>query len=191
MNKSLDAQTALQKLMEGNTRYLTAKSCGGDISPEIRKKTHDEGQSPYAIIITCSDSRVIPESIFDAGIGELFVIRVAGNVIDNHQLGSVEYAAEHLGCRLVLVMGHDRCGAVDAAINHEPANNIKYITDEIKKAIGNVTDECEACRLNVLHSIEVIENSIEIKAEERHGLEVRGALYHTEDGRVELISTGK
>ena len=79
----------MEKLIEGNKCYLTAMTNPGDVSPQIRQVTCDEGQSPYAIVITCSDSRVIPESIFSAGIGELFVIRVAGNVMDNHQLGSV------------------------------------------------------------------------------------------------------
>ena len=95
--------------------------------------TWTKGQSPYAIIVTCSDSRVIPENIFSAGIGELFVIRLAGNIIDDHQLGSIEYAAGHLGCRLVVVLGHTHCGAVDAAINSEPAGYIRCITDEIKE----------------------------------------------------------
>ena len=91
-------------------------------------------------MICCSDSRVLPESLFCAGIGELFVIRVAGNVIDNHQLGSIEYAAEHVGCPLILVLGHDRCGAVDAAIRHDPDGYIKFITDEIREAIGEERD---------------------------------------------------
>ena len=104
------AEEALEKLKNGNARYLNLEKNEGNISAEIRKKTCMEGQRPYAVIITCSDSRVIPESIFNAGLGELFVIRVAGNVIDNHQLGSIEYAAGHLGCPLILVMGHNHCG---------------------------------------------------------------------------------
>lgn len=181
------AKEALKKLKDGNARYLSAKKSEGDISLSLREKTCSQGQTPYAIIITCSDSRVIPESIFSAGIGDLFVIRVAGNVIDNHQLGSIEYAAEHLGCRLIVVMGHNHCGAVDAAINHDPEGYIKFITDEIKKAIGDETDDYKACCLNVRYSIKTIEESIEIRQAEEHGLQVRGALYHLEDGRVEFI----
>ena len=120
----------------------------GDVSPKIRHKTCTEGQEPYAIVITCSDSRVIPESIFSAGIGELFVIRVAGNVMDKHQLGSVEYAADHLGCNLVVVLGHDNCGAVGAAISDKPGGYVKYITDEILKAIGEEKDPLKASCLN-------------------------------------------
>lgn len=94
-NQGMPAEKALEKLKEGNRTYLNAASNPGDISVGIREKTCAEGQFPYAIVVTCSDSRVIPESIFSAGIGEIFTIRVAGNVMDNHQLGSVDYAA---GC---------------------------------------------------------------------------------------------
>ena len=181
------AAEALERLKKGNGRYLEAVTGGGDISRERREKTLREGQSPYAIVITCSDSRVIPESIFDAGIGDLFVIRVAGNVMDNHQLGSVEYAAEHLGSRLVVVLGHNHCGAVDAAINHDPEGYIKFITDEIRKAIGDETDDYKACCLNVRHSLQIIEESLEIRHEEEQGLKVCGALYHLEDGSVEFL----
>lgn len=182
------AKGAVSKLKEGNLRYISADKSEGDISPSIRLKTCAEGQTPYAIIITCSDSRVMPESIFSAGIGDLFVIRVAGNVIDNHQLGSIEYAAEHLGCRLILVMGHNHCGAVDAVINHNLEGYIKFITDEIKKAIGDETDTYKACCLNVQYCMKLIEDSFEIKKEEEeHGLRVAGAIYHLEDGRVDFL----
>lgn len=184
-NNLYTAEEALQKLKDGNARYLNAEKSEGDISPAIRLKTCTEGQKPYAIIITCSDSRVIPESIFGVGIGELFVIRVAGNVIDNNQLGSVEYAADHLGCPLVVVMGHSHCGAVDAAIKHDPSGYVKFITDEIKKAIGGETDDYAACCLNVKNSVKVIEESLNIQP--GNGLQVRGALYHIEDGRVEFL----
>ncbi len=182
----VSAEQALQKLREGNEKYLSAKTGCGDISPEARKQTCENGQRPYAVIVTCSDSRVIPESIFSAGIGDLFIIRVAGNVIDDHQLGSVEYAAEHLGIRLVVVLGHDHCGAVDAAINHDPEGYIRFITDEIKTAIGDETDDYKACWLNVRHSVRLIEQSFEIHREEEHGLCVIGALYRLADGKVEF-----
>ena len=182
----ISATEAKKKLIEGNQKYLDAKAGTGDISKALRLKTAEEGQHPYAIIITCSDSRVIPESVFNAGIGELFVIRVAGNVMDDHQLGSVEYAASHLGVKLIVVMGHNHCGAVDAAIHHDPDGYIKFITDEIRLAVGDETDEETACRLNVRHSIAVIENSLAIHEEEAHGLKVIGALYRLEDGTVDF-----
>ncbi len=184
----MTAKEAIGKLKKGNGEYLNLNVPKGDISPEKRRETCENGQKPYAVIVSCSDSRVIPESIFNAGIGELFVIRVAGNVIDSHQLGSIEYAIEHLGCPLVVVLGHDHCGAVDAAINHDNDGHIKYITDEILKAIGDETNETEACRLNVRHSIDTIENSLEIEElEKTAGLKVIGALYHISNGEVEFL----
>ena len=182
---TVSADEAVEKLKLGNEKYLQSRTSSGDISPEARRETCENGQKPYAVIVTCSDSRVIPESIFSAGIGELFVIRVAGNVMDD-QLGSIEYAVEHLGIRLVAVLGHDHCGAVDAAINHDPEGYIKFITDEIKLAIGDEQDDYKACCLNVKRSVAVIESSFEIHREQQHGLKVIGALYRLADGRVEF-----
>ena len=156
---NLTADEALERLREGNARYLNANQAQGDVSPELRQSMFREGQHPYAIVLACSDSRVIPEAIFSAGIGELFVIRVAGNVVDRHQLGSIEYAEGHLGCNLVVVLGHAGCGAVDAAMHHEPYGTVKFITDEIADAIGNETDEATACLANVAHSVRRIEES--------------------------------
>ena len=182
------AADAIYRLAAGNLKYLTAQNSSGNISRRIRLATATDGQSPYAIIVTCSDSRVIPEHIFSAGIGELFVIRLAGNVIDDHQLGSIEYAAEHLNCKLVVVLGHTRCGAVDAAINHEPTGYIRYITDTIKDAIGGETDPYKASCLNVRHSVAEIEKSLSIShIEAETGLRVVGAMYHIEDGSVEFL----
>ncbi len=186
--ENLSAAEALEKLKEGNQRYLSADTSSGDISPRIRKMTCEEGQSPYAIVITCSDSRVIPESIFMAGIGELFVIRVAGNVMDKHQLGSVEYAADHLGCKLVVVLGHEHCGAVGAAITSQPSGYVKYITDEILKAVGEEKDEYKACCLNVERSVACIKDSLGIKEGDEDGLKVCGAYYHIGSGQVEFLN---
>ena len=185
---NITAEEAMERLKEGNERYMDTVKSPGDISPEIRLRTFIHGQSPYAIVVGCSDSRVIPESIFSAGIGDLFVIRLAGNVIDDHQLGSIEYAAGHLGCRLIVVLGHNHCGAVDAAMNSDPDGYIKFITDEIKRAIGDEKDEYKACCLNVKQSIAMIEHSLEIhKVEEEIGLKVIGAVYHLENGRVDFL----
>ena len=186
-DQSISAEQAVRMLQAGNDAFVNEDAQFGDISTRIRRHSTKAGQEPYAIVITCSDSRVIPEAIFSAGIGELFVIRVAGNVIDDHQLGSIEYAAGHLGSNLVLVLGHDHCGAVDAALNHNPDGYVKYITDEIKSAIGEASDPLEATRLNVMHSMDVIEHSLQIQHEEELGLRVKGAIYHLEDGSVEWL----
>lgn len=181
------AEEAFIKLQQGNEKYLNASTASGDISPEIRKDTYENGQHPYAIIVTCSDSRVIPESIFSAGIGELFVIRVAGNVINDFQIGSVEYAAGHLGCKLVVVLGHTHCGAVGAAISNHSEGYIKFITQEIKLAIGDEMDDYKACCLNVKHSIKRIKDGLNLSAAEEQDIKVIGAVYDIEDGHVEFM----
>lgn len=178
----------LEKLKAGNARYIDAKVNSEDISQAKRTDTLVNGQKPYAIIITCSDSRVILENIFMTGIGELFVIRIAGNVIDEHQLGSIEYAASHLGAPLIVVMGHTHCGAVHAAINHDPEGYIKFITDKIKAAIGDECDPYKAACLNVKSCEAEIEASLEIqKVEHQEGLRIVGAMYHLENGLVDFI----
>lgn len=186
--KNISAREAMEKLVKGNEQYLTSDFHSGDVSRAIRLHTHNHGQVPYAIIITCSDSRVVPEYIFSAGIGDLFVIRVAGNVIDKHQLGSIEYAADHLGTPLVVVMGHTRCGAVGAAISDNPGGYVKFITDEIKRAIGNETDDYRAGCLNVANSVEVIKKSLGIDdTKQGNGLQVVGAICNIESGRVHFL----
>ena len=185
----MDRQTALvERMIEGNSRYLTSIHGIGDVSPAMRLKTASEGQSPYAIVICCSDSRVLPESIFSAGIGELFVIRVAGNVLDRHQLGSIEYAAEHLGCKLILVLGHTGCGAVSAALHGEAGGFIRYITDEIRLAIGEEHEPDRACELNVMHAVESIRHAFAEHPEiPSAGLEIRGAVYDIRSGGVRWL----
>ena len=173
------AEDAKKKLAEGNERYVASRTASLDAS-EVVLNESVHGQKPYAVIIACSDSRVIPEAIFSAGIGDLFVIRVAGNVIDTHQLGSIEYAAEHLGTRLVVVLGHDHCGAIDAALHHRNGGHIKRITDVILKAVGDEKDETKASCLNVKNSCKVIENSLGT-------VKVIGAMYHLETGKVEFL----
>ena len=183
--RMMDAGQALEKLKEGNRKYLNAEVNNADISPLIRLQTYENGQSPYAIIVACSDSRVIPEAIFSAGIGELFVVRVAGNVIGDHQLGSIEYAAEHLGCCLVVVLGHTRCGAVGAAMAGDPGGYIRLITEEIQKAIGDEKDDLKAGCLNVERNVKLIRESLHLSNDA--GLQVIGAMYHTDSGRAEFL----
>ncbi len=189
--KNISAIEALEKLKNGNKKYVELSKNIGDVSPEMRVKTATNGQSPFAIVVACSDSRVIPETMFCSGLGDLFVIRVAGNVIDDHQLGSIEYAESHLGCRLVLVLGHTHCGAIDAAIhgNNEDTRFIPSIIEEIKDAIGSEDmDDHAATICNVQNSIHKIETSFEIQEEEHvGGLVVLGAIYDIETGVVEFL----
>lgn len=180
------AENAKSRLIAGNQRYIASRNAAIDASENILKESV-QGQQPYAVIITCSDSRVIPEAIFSAGIGELFVIRGAGNVIDANQLGSIEYATEHLGTELVVVLGHDHCGAIDAALHHRNGGYIKKITDIILKAVGDEKNEDRACRLNVEHSCKVIESNLNMQKGDGRSLKVIGAIYHLESGAVEFL----
>ena len=177
----------LERLIEGNRRYLSADTNPASFGLALRRETAENGQKPHTVVVCCSDSRVVPESIFSAGLGELFVIRVAGNVLGAPQIGSIEYAAAHLGCKLIVVLGHTQCGAVRAAIDHDPSGFIKFITDEIKQAIGKEKDDYTAALLNVRQSVRIIESSLEIqKDEQEEGLRVVGAMYRIEDGIVEF-----
>ena len=177
---NMSAGAALERLKAGNSAYLNSRTGTGDVSPEKRLFTSKNGQKPYAVIVACSDSRVIPEYIFSAGIGELFVIRVAGNVIDNHQLGSIEYAMKHLGCKLAVVLGHTQCGAVGACLKQN-GRFVRFITDEIRRAVGDETDAVKASILNVKQSVAKIRKLIN-----GDGLQVAGALYCTERGKVDF-----
>jgi carbonic anhydrase len=175
----------VERLIDGNRCFLSAERNPGDFSPALRRETAENGQRPHSIVICCSDSRVVPESVFSAGLGELFVIRVAGNVLDAHQLGSIEYAAAHLGCRLILVLGHTGCGAVSAALSGHSEGYIRYITDEVLLAVGGERDPDAACRLNVLHAVERIRGAFREHPEiPSAGLEVRGAVYDIRSGEV-------
>lgn len=183
-----DAQSVQAYLAEQNAAYTQTGKNGGDISKSKREDTSENGQHPYAVIVTCSDSRVPAEHIFNAGIGELFVIRTAGNVIGDHALGSVEYGMEHLGAKLVVVLGHTNCGAVDAALNGGAHGYIETITDEINSCLPDECDPREAEILNVENSISRIMES-EIVSELTHEgtYRVVGAIYNIESGTVEFL----
>jgi carbonic anhydrase len=127
---------ALQKLMDGNKRYVSGKLASKDLGNSKRMELSTKGQKPFAIVITCSDSRVPPELLFDQGLGDIFVIRVAGNVVDSIALGSIEYGAEHLHAPLVFILGHTKCGAVTATLEStgKPEGNIGAIVKKIQPA---------------------------------------------------------
>lgn len=141
---------ALQKLMDGNQRYVENQMTGSKLCDLPTRTGLAKSQHPYAIILTCSDSRVPPEIIFDKGLGEIFVIRVAGNVPDPIVLGSIEYAAEHLGSPLIMVLGHERCGAVKATVDAKGkssgSRNIDAIVKVVAPAVKTAAKDCQACR---------------------------------------------
>ena len=186
--KYLTAEEALDKLKSGNSKYLTQVMGTGNISPQKRLDTARHGQVPYAIVLTCSDSRVIPEKIFDTGIGELFVIRVAGNVIGFHEMGSIEYAVHHLKCPLLLVMGHSNCGAVGAALEDENEGGfISGIIAEIRMAIQTEKDPRKACLKNIENSMARIRSSLNMSEHDPDAVRIEGAMYDIETGAVEFL----
>ncbi len=181
--KGMPAGQALERLKEGNRRFLVSEKGSGDVSPSRRRETEELGQHPYAVVVTCSDSRVVPESIFSAGIGDLFVIRSAGNIVDGCTLGSIEYAVEHLGCNLVVVMGHTHCGAVAAALEGLDEGHVGLILDEVRAGIGEEKDPDRACILNIRHSMDVIGKDLPLE----DGAVIVGALYDIGSGRVDFL----
>jgi len=132
----LDTQTALKELIAGNARFTSGQMTHRNTGPERRAELV-KGQKPFAVILSCSDSRVPPEVLFDQGLGDIFVIRNAGNVVDPVSLGSIEYAVDHLHSPLVVVLGHDKCGAIGAAVEGGEAHgSIGAIMEKIARAVA-------------------------------------------------------
>lgn len=150
----ISAEQALKRLIEGNQRYMSRK-WNRPNQDEQRLLETAKGQHPFAIVLSCADSRVPPELVFDQGLGDLFVVRIAGNIINDAVLGSIEYAAEHLGVPLVMVLGHERCGAVAAAVEggNAPAHInslVKAIQPAVERVKGKAGDLLDnAVRANV------------------------------------------
>jgi len=161
-----------------------------------RRAELTKSQHPFAIIVTCSDSRVPPEIVFDQGLGDLFVLRVAGNVINDHSLGSIEYAVDHLAVRLIVVLGHQRCGAVKAAKETIAAKgkapaHIQSLVTAIEPAVeATVNGDLEATvRANVKNVVQALRSSVPIlKAKVDSGeLKVVGAYYSLDTGSVTFL----
>jgi carbonic anhydrase len=185
--------TILTKLLEGNKRFVNQKSVHPDDDQSVIIKTA-KAQKPYAVIHTCSDSRVSPELIFDQGIGDLFVQRVAGNVMGNGGLGSTEYAVEHLGVKFILVLGHTKCGAVSATVSEEKTvGHISWLVEKIKPAYQKVKnlpgDKVDnTVRENVRQSVnEILMDAAIIDPALKDKVRIAGGIYHIEDGSVEII----
>lgn len=185
---------ALKTLMDGNKRFCEAKLLHPNQSPERRTELVS-GQHPFAVILCCSDSRVAPEVIFDRGLGDIFVVRVAGNITDDIIIGSIEYAVEHLNAPLVMVLGHEKCGAVSAAVASGKApGEIESIMEKIKPALASARKEkgdllANTILANIRQSVNIITKSKPILAEKIKAgkLKVAGAVYHLEKGSVEIL----
>ena len=140
----ISARDALERLRAGNARFASDARTDAPITSETRRRELESGQEPFAIMLGCSDSRVPAELVFDQGLGDLFVIRVAGNIVAPSQVGSVEFAAERFGTRLVVVLGHTQCGAILATLEElaRPADrrsrNLRSIVDRVRPAVEDV-----------------------------------------------------
>jgi carbonic anhydrase len=190
----MPANQALARLMEGNKRYAASHLRHPHETSDWRHQL-TKSQHPFATILTCSDSRVPPEVLFDVGLGDVFVIRVAGNIADDAVIGSIEYAVEHLGTGLVLVMGHESCGAVQAAIaGGEPKTHIESLTGAIEPAVARarkLTGDlvANAVSENVRMVVDQIRKSKPILADrvQKDTIKVVGAVYSLDSGTVSLI----
>lgn len=181
------ADAALRRLVEGNRIYVEALDHKRDLSQERIADLFENGQRPFACVIACADSRVVPEHIFMTGLGELFVIRVAGNVVGPIELASAVYACEHLHTRLLLVLGHTHCGAIKAALDGE-RGYVAAITERISEALGDVRDPYAASVVNARAAAAKLEASSELsRLAAEDGLEIRCAVYHTHCGVVDFL----
>jgi carbonic anhydrase len=179
-----DPNVALQMLKEGNERYLKGNLTSKTDYKEERDALDNE-QDPFAVILTCSDSRVAPEIFFDLKLGDIFVIRNAGNVADTEALGSIEYAVEHLKTKLVVVCGHRHCGAVTAAYSSgEFQKNIQRIVELIKPAVERGGDLDKVIHNNVEVMVEKIKSDEVVK---HLGVTVVGAYYDIQSGEVKWL----
>jgi len=195
MSRGVTATEALVRLREGNARFAANVRGPGSLLSAERRAALAAAQKPFAIVLGCSDSRVPVEIVFDQGPGDLFVIRVAGNIVAPSLIGSVEFAVERFGTRLVVVLGHSSCGAIAATLeelrrssaNQSP--NLKDIVDRIRPAVEGLGDERDAMRANILASVQQLRHgsrTIEGLIG-RDGLMIVGAWYELETGRVRFL----
>lgn len=187
-------KSPLDRLMEGNQRYVNSSTvCHTDWS--AKRSAQAQGQAPFAVIVSCSDSRVPPEIIFDQALGDLFVVRVAGNVVDDFAIGSIEFGVSVLGANLVLVLGHSSCGAVDGALKGlHFDNHIQEVLNAIQPAIKNLNKDSanaleQAIKSNVVHVEGILRNSKPVLAQllQQGKLKIVGGYYDLSSGKVEFL----
>jgi carbonic anhydrase len=201
----ISARDALERLRDGNRRFVSEARSRNGMASQARRNELTAGQEPFAIILGCSDSRVPAEIVFDQGLGDLFVIRVAGNIVASSQVGSVEFAAARFGTRLVVVLGHSQCGAVLATLEelqrptHLQSQNLRSIVDRIRPSVEELLasdlrhDPDALVRHAVRANIRASENHLRHGSEtlerlaQKNGLSVVGAEYSLETGVVDFF----
>ena len=190
---TMSADEALKLLLDGNQRFVAGKLEHPNQTPERRAEVA-KGQHPFASVLACSDSRTPPEIIFDRGLGDIFTVRVAGNVADKVVIESLDYSVKHLGVRLMMVLGHRRCGAVIAAVaGHEDEGDVGPMLSELRPAVeaskGMAGDPVEnAVRENVKLVMKNLATSEELSAMVKSGeLKVVGGIYDLDTGTIEML----
>ncbi|VIO69925.1 Carbonic anhydrase 2 [Bradyrhizobium ivorense] len=194
----LSPDAALRRLVEGNDRFVQGASRGGDFERE--RQILVDGQNPYAAVLSCADSRIAPELAFDSGLGDLFVCRLAGNFANDVTIASMEYAVAVLNTPLILVLGHDHCGAIDATIkslnDDKPAPGhipslVAALAPAVRKSRQQTGDPfANAIRQNVTDNVDKLKSAGPIlnAAVEQNRLKVVGGLYRLDTGRVDLLN---
>ena len=201
----ISAREALERLQEGNRRFVSGVPSSAMLTSQTRRNALAAGQEPFAIILGCSDSRVPAEIVFDQGLGDLFVIRVAGNIVAASQVGSVEFAAARFGTRLVVVLGHSQCGAVLATLEElqrateNQSRNLRSIVDRIRPSVEALLERehwpdpdalvRHAVRANIIASANHLRHGSEVLEQliQSNGLLVVGAEYSLETGVVDFF----
>jgi carbonic anhydrase len=202
---SISATEALGRLRDGNSRYVAGNLSHGDLTHSARRTELVDGQSPFAIILGCSDSRAPVELVFDQGLGDLFVIRVAGNIVAPSQIGSIEFAAAEFGVQLVIVLGHSHCGAIEATIDavgdkeHTYSPNLDFIVNKVRPSVEpllsgeSLLERSEllkkATELNVSASVQQLRHGSDILESliARGELSIVGAKYSLDTGVVDFF----
>ncbi len=197
--ENLSAKDAIQKLKDGNKRFVKSKSQHPDESQDRRDEML-KGQHPFVVILSCSDSRVPPELIFDQGLGDIFEIRNAGNVLNEHVIGSIEYAVMHCGVKLIVIMGHQDCGAIAATLSGvSETKYIKALEDSIKPAIEDCKEQGleinsdNVVKAHVMQDIEELmaqDNEL-VKYMKDNDVKIVPAYYHLDSGRVDFLKLKK
>lgn len=187
----MEINDVLQRLQDGNARFVEDK-LNGELSDTSRRGELTAGQAPWAIVLSCADSRVVPEMAFDTGLGELFTVRVAGNVANTSSIASIEYAVAHLGTSVIVVMGHESCGAVTAALaGGDNGYNLNHLLSHVAPAIGasDSTEVNAVVKTNAQKTAEELSarSSIIRGAVESGKVKVVPAYYNLGSGKVDFI----
>jgi len=188
----MNKKEVIERLKSGNENFVNDNLTRANQDSE-RRASQTDGQAPFAIVLSCADSRVVPELAFDTGIGELFVVRVAGNVANTSSIASMEYAVAHLGTEVVVVLGHQSCGAVTAAVKGgDNGYNLNHLLAHIAPAIAMATDSSnvdEVIRVNAELTVEELTNRSTIIGEAVNSgkVQIVPAYYHLQSGRVEFL----